>query len=120
MSNIGKRIQYLMFSPAGMTIYRMVVAEGGKFPELAQAFYAAGPTTAIRTMANWLDQQSQAGKLSVPDPIFAAEQFYALCRTRFGLLRELQLMNEPPPGGIEHVVEQAVRMFLQYYGASRP
>lgn len=115
LRGIGLRLQRLMFSPEGLTIYRVVLAEAAKFPELAQTFYDAGPAMAIAYLSRWLQAQAAIGCLRVPDPVLAAEQFYALCRTRYGLCRELQLLREPPPGGIETIVDAAVEMFLSHY-----
>jgi AcrR family transcriptional regulator len=114
---IGHRMVGLMLSPLGLTIYRMVVSEAQKFPELARIFYQAGPAIAIDTLATWLVRQNSAGRLAVPDPAFAAEQFFALCQTRFVLQRKLHLLNDPTPEELQLVVDASVRMFLASYAA---
>jgi len=47
LERIGRRMVEMMLSDLGLTIYRVVVAEARKFPELANAFYNAGPARAI-------------------------------------------------------------------------
>jgi AcrR family transcriptional regulator len=113
---VGHRMVDLMLSPLGLTMYRMVVSEAEKFPELARIFYQAGPAIAVDTLAAWLIRQCQAGRLAVPDPEFAAEQFFALCQTRFVLQRKLHLLNDPTPAEVQRVVDASVRMFLAVYG----
>ena len=115
---IGRRMAELLLSPVSLAIYRVVVAEAETFPELAQAFYAAGPARAIRVLADWLGRESEAGRLRVDDPIFAAEQFFILCQTRIVLRRRLRLDRDEPPADVERVVAGAVRVFLAAYAVS--
>ena len=61
--------------------------------------------------------QVQAGCLIIPDPAFAAEQFFALCQTRIGLLKRLELMSDIDETLLRQVVESTVTMFLNTYGA---
>lgn len=120
LCDIGRRIVRMMLSPTGLTIYRVVVSEAEKFPELARVFYEAGPATAIGHMSRWLAQQTRRGRLAVDDPEFAAEQFFALCQTRLWLRRKLHMLDEPPPELIERVVNAAVDMFLRTYAVREP
>lgn len=114
---IGTRMVEMMLSPGGVTIHRVVTSEAEKFPELAKSFYEAGPARAIGALAAWLAAETAARRLAVADPVFAAEQFFALCQTRLYLRRTLCL--DPPPGAdqVARVVEAAVTMFLASYGA---
>lgn len=120
LREIGLRMVGLMLSPAGLTMYRMVVSEAGAFPELAQTFFAAGPARGVSTMAAWLRTQVEAGSLSIEDPDFAAEQFFTLCQTQVVMRRRLRLPDVLPPGVVERVVDAAVHMFLTTYAVSGP
>lgn len=114
---IGTRMIEMMLSETGQTIYRVVTSEAPKFPELARAFYDAGPARAIGTLARWLAEETGAGRLDVPDPTFAAEQFFALCQTRVCLRRTLHLERCTSQEEIARVVGAAVDMFLRTYAA---
>ncbi len=114
---IGLRMLRMMLSDLALSIYRVVLSEAARFPELAQAFYDAGPARAMRRLADWIAGQEAAGKLHVDDPHFAAEQFFALCQTRLSLRCRLRLDGAPDPAEIERVVDAAVAMFLARYGA---
>jgi TetR/AcrR family transcriptional repressor of mexJK operon len=116
LRRIGRRMIGMMLSDLGLTIYRVVVAEADKFPELARAFYEAGPAPAIGQMARWLALQSRQGRLEVADAEFAAEQFFCLCQSRLWLRRKLNLLAEPSEAEIDQVVAAAVTMFLNTYG----
>ncbi len=113
---LGRRILRMILSPTGLTIYRMTVAESLKFPILARAFYQAGPVKAIAFTSGWLRDQVAMGQLVVSDTAFAAEQFFSLCQTRFGMLRRLGLVAEVDEAMLEEVVQSAVAMFLNTYG----
>lgn len=114
---IGDRMARMLLSPVGLTIYRVVVSEAGKFPELARVFYDAGPARAIGTMARWLALQTERGRLRVDDPEFAAEQFFSLCQTRIWMRCKLQMLPDPQQSEVDRVVQAAVIMFLRTYAA---
>jgi len=112
---LAERVLLLLMSKQGVDMYRLVVSIAPKFPELAQIFYASGAERALSYMREFLVRADAAGKLQVPDPQFAAEQFFALCQTKVCLRRRLDL-PEDPPEVVERVVSGAVEMFLQSYG----
>ncbi len=115
---IGLRMLQMMMSETGLTIYRLTVAEAAKFPELARGFYDAGPSRATNFMAAWLERQAASGKLEIGDPAFAADQFFALCQTRVGMLRRLGLLHEIDTAFLTRVVDASVTMFLNTYGVT--
>ncbi len=116
---IGLRMLRLMLSDAGLTIFRMTVAEAFKFPELARAYYDTGPRMAVGFLSTWLARQAAAGRLDMADPVFAAEQFFALCQTRIAMLRRLGLTGSVDEAMMETVVDASVLMFLNTYGVKR-
>jgi TetR/AcrR family transcriptional repressor of mexJK operon len=117
LRGIGKRMVQMMLSRVGLEIYRVVTAEAAKFPNLARGFYESGPARAIGFMADWLAEETCRGRLSVPDPAFAAEQFFHLCQTGLVLRRRLEMLPDPPESDIDHVVEASIAMFLRTYRA---
>ena len=116
LRSIGRRMVSMMLSNVGLAIYRVVIAEAAKFPDLARGFFEAGPARAIASMAEWLAEETRRGRLSVPDPDFAAEQFFNLCQTHLVLRRKLAMLPDPPAGDIDRVVDASVEMFLRTYG----
>ncbi len=117
LRDIGRQMIGLMLSAPSLTMYRVVMSEAAKFPELARLFFDAGPAHAIRSMAEWLAKESRKGSLAVSDPEFAAEQFFALCQTRIALRRRLNLLETVDGGELERVVDASVDMFLRTYKA---
>jgi AcrR family transcriptional regulator len=115
LRGIGQRMIRMMLSGVGLSIYRVVIAEAAKFPDLARGFFEAGPARAIGFMAEWLAEETQRGRLVVPDPTFAAEQFFNLCQTRLVLRRKLEMLPDPPASEIDRVVDASIAMFLRTY-----
>lgn len=119
LRGIGLRMLRMMVSQTGITIHRMAVSESLKFPDLARAYYEAGPRRATQHMAAWLDAQTAAGLLHIDDTEFAAQQFFALCQTRLGMLRNCGMLGDVTDAAVERVVDGAVAMFLSFYGVTR-
>jgi AcrR family transcriptional regulator len=53
-------------------IYRMVLAESDKFPELARTFYTKAIRLTVTTLAKWLDSEKRRGLLTIGDAEVAA------------------------------------------------
>ena len=119
LSQIGVSMFRMLLSETALTMYRMVVAEAEKFPELASAFYAEGPARSVAHLAAYLRGAAAKGTLRLEDPEFAAEQFFALIQTHLCMKRRLRLIAMPLQSELEHVIGQAVRMFLSTYGVQK-
>ena len=116
----GTVVMEMMLSPFRQAIHRMVMSEAAKFPELARAFFEAGPQRALNYLADWLRQETAAGRLAASDPDFAAEQFFALCQTKLVMRARLRLIEKADPAEVERVVRGAVSLFLKAYAPPQP
>ena len=117
LRGIGKRMVRMMLSDIGLAIYRVVIAEAAKFPDLARGFFESGPARAIGFLADWLAEETRRGRLAVPAPAFAADQFFHLCQTGLVLRRRLEMLSDPTESDIDDVVDASIRMFLRTYNA---
>ena len=122
LRDLGLRVVRLLLSPAALVIDRVVMSEASRFPELARAFYDAGPARGLAALARWLADQAREGRLAVDDPEFAAEQFFSLCQHPAILRRKLGLAPTMGEAEMARVVDAAVAMFLRAYtpAASAP
>ncbi|QHC35397.1 TetR/AcrR family transcriptional regulator [Komagataeibacter xylinus] len=105
----------LLTSPLSLMLNRIIISEAGNFPELAETFWKHGPQKAINILSAWLMQHNDSGVLNIPDPVFAAEQFYALCQTRITARSRLQLPVSTDQAHIDFIARSAVRTFLNAY-----
>jgi len=70
-----------VLNPRSLGMYRMVIAENARFPELARRFYDAGPARGTRWIAGWIAEEQRRGRLRPElDPAVAAGQVSALIR----------------------------------------
>lgn len=95
-------------------LFRIVLAEVMQFPQLGQLIESTGPATSIKVLAEYLEKLDAAGRLSIPHPQLAAEQFMALCDA--GIIRRLQLsVSNPTQEEIRFQVASAVQLFINGY-----
>ena len=97
-------------------MYRVVISEAERFPELAACFYTAGPAHAVSQVSAYLRIASAKEQIHTQDPDFAAEQFFALMQTHLCMKRRFCLIGISSQADLEHVVSEAVRMFLANCG----
>jgi TetR/AcrR family transcriptional regulator, mexJK operon transcriptional repressor len=63
-------------SPPAIALNRLIVAESGRFPDLAKALDKEGATQeAIRLIAGLLTHEKRASKLALRNPAFIGQQF---------------------------------------------
>ncbi len=111
---LGLRVAELWLSPEGMGVYRLVISEGHRNPDLARAFYEAGPRTALARVGAFLQGLKDRGLLDFPDPVQAAHVFFMLLKGRVYLLRQLGLPEDGE--SMEGMVDLAMDVMLRAYG----
>jgi TetR/AcrR family transcriptional repressor of mexJK operon len=98
-------------TPQALGLYRLIIAEIGRFPELALVMRDAGAATGTDRLANVM---AAAG---ISDPIWAAEQFMALVLS-VPQRRGLGLGSPLDTAGQDVWAKQAVDLFLDGLSAS--
>ena len=69
-----------LMDPRTVALYRLVVAEGVRRPELAEAFLDSGPRRASTGLARLLARHARAGALDIANPAATAEHFIGMLR----------------------------------------
>jgi TetR/AcrR family transcriptional repressor of mexJK operon len=113
----GIRMVHFLMEPATQAIYRVVVAECVRFPELGEAFYENGPAHFLSFFSDWLSRQMQTGRLREADPQVAAEQFVAMMRGGIQIRISVGLPVTRDEATIERHVANVVDTFLRAFGA---
>jgi AcrR family transcriptional regulator len=114
---LGKLARFVL-APRQAALYRLVIAEAHRAPELSHAFYREGPEKAHAPLANWLNTLAARGILSISDPANAAAMLIAMSIAPLHM--RLLMMGECRPideWTIDCCVGQAVSIFLR--GAAR-
>jgi TetR/AcrR family transcriptional regulator, mexJK operon transcriptional repressor len=116
LTALGGRMLRFLLEDRALAINRVVTAESVRFPELGRAFYDNGPGVFRRAFGAWLAAQTEAGRLRVPDPEMAADQFIGMLRSA-GIYTRATLGLPPPPteAAIDATVVAAVATFLRAY-----
>ncbi len=114
---LARRVMDFLLEDRVLAIYRIVIAECARFPELGRTFYENGPAVFIEVFSAWLREQAAAGHLAVPDPETAANQFIALLRTG-AYLRATLGLAPPDSAEVEATAEAAVRTFLRAFASA--
>ncbi|MGE4064372.1 MAG: TetR/AcrR family transcriptional regulator [Rhodospirillaceae bacterium] len=110
---VGKRFLGVLMNAGGLGLYRLVSAEGARFPELAARVFESGPRAAADQLAGYFRSQVKQGTLTLEDPDLAARHFLEMVK---GDLHTRALFGVPPPptdGEIEACVRGAVTIFLR-------
>jgi AcrR family transcriptional regulator len=113
LHEVGRRYLDVIMSPPALALYRTMVAEGLRFPELAKAFFESGPGRASASLGAALKQRRAAWRIAVDDCDRAAEQFLGMIRDDLHLRVVLGLRKPPGPKEAERTVAQAVAIFVR-------
>ena len=107
-------------SDFGISIYRICVAESGRFPELGRQFYETGPAMAQTILTEYLGQAARKGELTIAsdDIELAAHQFVELCRAGVFHKRLFFVQTEFADDELARVADRATRVFLASYGTN--
>ena len=108
------RLTRFILAPRQIALYRLVIAEARRSPELSRAFYREGPTKARAALAEWLKSQIARGLLRIAHPESAATMLISMALSELHM-RLLLGDSAPDTGAIDRRVDSAVALFL--YGA---
>ena len=102
----------------GLAMFRALIGEVPRFPDLAQSFCDNGPGQMARRLADFLRGAMEKGLLRSDDPIFAAEMLLGMLS---GIERTRRLCGEPPlsPDDEATRVARIVDCFLGAYAPER-
>lgn len=115
LTDLGVRMITFVCQPDTLALYRMVIGESGRFPELGEAFFKAGPQDKIARLAELLQSRMDAGELRRSDPEIAAHQFFGLCRAVRHQHMLFGLALAPTVEDVAAEAREAARVFLAAY-----
>lgn len=111
-----------VMQPHLLRMRRMLIGEAERFPDLAEAWYEAGPMSSAATFARWFRRLDQRGLLDAPDPDLAAQHFNWLVLS-IPLNRAMAARLDQPlytSAELDRYATEAVRVFLAAYGVRSP
>jgi TetR/AcrR family transcriptional regulator of autoinduction and epiphytic fitness len=112
LPRFARRLLTHLRRPEVTGLLRLVVAEHHRFPELAHDLQVEGKGRALGQLVTYLATQHERGRLSVPDPVLAAQQF-------LGAVKEVVfwpvMLGQPVKHHDAEVIAAAVRAMLTVY-----
>jgi AcrR family transcriptional regulator len=115
LAAIGRRFLEIFLDAKRCRLFRTMIAESVRFPELSKEFFERGLRTR-RALAAYLGKQAAAGRISCADPDMAASQFLELVKGSPHLRVLLSMAAFPDGFDPDAHVAGAVRIFL--YGCA--
>ncbi|KAB1905312.1 TetR/AcrR family transcriptional regulator [Micromonospora sp. AMSO1212t] len=113
---LGRRYATLVSQPEMADLFRIVIAELPRFPELGKAHFSQGKLPYFESVRLYLLAEHDAGAADVADPEMAATQFLGMISNYLfwpGLLLPDWTVT---PARASEVVEEAVRTMVARYG----
>lgn len=95
-----------------VAMYRILMGEAPRFPELGEIFYKAGPAVVRRFLADYLAEQNARGTLRVENPQLTSEQFFGMlngCQFK----AQLGIERLPDKRAIDAYIEHAVMLIMR-------
>jgi TetR/AcrR family transcriptional regulator, mexJK operon transcriptional repressor len=116
LTELGQGLIRTILSNQASCLFRTVVAEAVRTPELGDLFYQRGPGLMAERLAGYLELASKRGELRCDDPLGAARLFLGAVASHYHV-RMLVQSNWQPPAEAEVIkhVDAAVTMFLARY-----
>jgi TetR/AcrR family transcriptional repressor of mexJK operon len=117
LQRLGVSYIELLLMPDLGCVHRLLASEGGRCPHVISEFLRVGPETSVTTLSDFLVEQQAKGRLAVPEPRLAAEQFFGLVGGHLNLRATLGVQPRWNAEQIAQRAAKAVEVFLAAYGA---
>ena len=117
LSSIAEGFLSRVLSHENIRLFRIIVGESVRFPELAAAFYRSGPRLAADQLSVFLERAAAEGKLRIDDPLKAAELFFGMLRGDIYMRRLLDIDSAFDNQEAAHYVQITVQTFLKAHTA---
>lgn len=111
LTAIAQRLMTMFLAPEVMGIYRIVIAEAPRHPELAKTWYEAGPLRGKQRLCEVFDDMKRRGLLDFPDTRRAVDMFVSMLRGEC-FHREMIALPGNPHFTVEATIAAAVDFTL--------
>jgi TetR/AcrR family transcriptional repressor of mexJK operon len=112
----GVEFLQALVSSGGLRTFRLMMAEGERFPDVGKLFYSVGPTATVELVASYLAQAHARGALRVANPPAAAVHFISMVRGEIVLRCLLGAAAPPSRAEIDTYIGGVVDTFLAAHG----
>ena len=113
LSEIGTMFLRTTMTPNALALYRTVMAEAPRFPELGKVFFETGPKVLLAIVADVLRAQTRLDHLQVENAEEAAGQLLGMLYNPLAMQVQLGIEPTPTEERIAEVVAGAVKTFVK-------
>jgi TetR/AcrR family transcriptional regulator, regulator of autoinduction and epiphytic fitness len=115
LSKCGMDYAKRLRAPEMIAIYRLIIAEVPRFPDLGQMLFEKGEGPFVEWLNAYLDAEVKAGVLSVPDIPAASRTFFATISGQVFWPELIMLGRGGSDADVKTVVDRAVTAMLAAY-----
>ena len=119
LAGFGREYLRHLYSEQTVKLFRILISEVQRSPELGRLFYEVGPARGRKGLEAYLLTAKAYGSLDPPDCAIAADQFLSLCKGSCHLQFLLNLIPPLTPEQIQAQIAEAVRAFMTLYAPRR-
>ncbi len=119
LQRFGERLLGLLYSPQVQAVRRLLIAEGGR-SDLGKRCYELGPARGQATVARFLQDAMDEGKLRPADPQLAALHLRGLLEAEWLDRFLFQTVGQLSRKQIAETAARAVAVFMAAYGPVGP
>ena len=107
-------------APDAVGLWRLIIAEGTRFPELARTFYQLGPDRTYAQLAGMLSVWRKRGLIRLDDPQRAAVQFFDFVGGDLHRRAMAGILPKNLRAEIQRSIDHAVQIFWNGIRVDRP
>ncbi len=111
LAHIARRYMEVLMAPDAVGLFRLIIAEGIRFPELARTFHRLGPDRTYAHLAGLLSVWRKRGLIRLDDPELAAMQFLNAVSGELHRRAMAGIIPKKLGAAIQRSIDHAVHIF---------
>jgi TetR/AcrR family transcriptional repressor of mexJK operon len=119
LTDLARRYIAAVMAPHVLRLRRLVIAEAGRFPDLARSYYQRAPARALDMLASAFTDLAGRSLLKLDDPLLAAGHFAYLILSIPQDRAMFCVADRFTAAELEQFADAGVRVFLAAYAARR-
>lgn len=112
LQRIGEAFLTKQMQPESLDVFRLMVAQAKKFPDMAEQWSTRGPEAVRKALAIYLEDRVKAGEIRIENFDLAAQVYFDLVRSRMQFRALLRPSYSPTEAEIREAVQRAVKVFI--------
>ncbi|GLY30514.1 TetR family transcriptional regulator [Kineosporia sp. NBRC 101731] len=118
LETVGRRYVALLTRPGMADLFRIVIAEAPRFPELGQTHFRLGKMPFFDSVRSYLEAERDSGNVELSDASLAATQFLGMIADFVLWPRMLLLDYSPSDEAMDEAVVEAARTMRARYATT--